>query len=151
MLVNGGAGGTGSFAVQLARRAGARVAATCSPGNADYVRSLGAEKIIDYRRGGVVDAVRRWAPGGLDLIVDTVGQGLLTDGIETLRRGGTFAAINTLIADEPRPDPARAAELGVAVKTVMSTFDNQQRQLAALVQGLATGELRGAADRDRTA
>ncbi len=142
VLVNGGAGGTGSFAVQIARRAGARVAATCSPGNADYVRSLGAEEIIDYRRGGVVEAVRRWAPEGLDLIVDTVGQGFLTDGIEALRRGGTLAAIGTLIADEPRPSPARAAELGVQVKAVVSTFENQARQLAGLVQALAAGELR---------
>ena len=142
VLVNGGAGGTGGFAIQIARQAGARVAATCSAGNADYVTGLGAELAIDYRRGGVVEAVRGWAPDGVDLVVDTVGQGSLVDGIEAIRRGGTFAAIGTLIKDEPWPDLTRAAELGVKVDSVVSNFANQQRQLTLLVAALAAGDIR---------
>lgn len=142
VLVNGGAGGTGSFAIQLAARAGARVAATCSPHNTDYVRSLGAELAIDYRKGGVVAAVREWAPDGVDLIVDAVGQGSLLDGMEAVKNGGVIAPIATMIQNEPMPDPALAAARGVRVVPTMSTFPNQPRQLRALVAGLADGSLR---------
>jgi NADPH:quinone reductase-like Zn-dependent oxidoreductase len=48
----------------------------------------------------------------------------------------------TLIADEPMPDPVRAAELGVSVVPTMSNYVNQQRQLTALVDALAAGRIR---------
>ena len=142
VLVNGGAGGTGSFAVQLARNAGARVAVTCSPANADYVRALGAELAIDYRQGGVFDAIRHWAPEGLDLIVDTVGQGSLLGAEAVMKRGGIIAPIATLIADEPTFDAQAVAAAGVQVVPTMSTFPEQPRQLRGLVDGLADTTLR---------
>lgn len=141
VLVNGGAGGTGGFAVQLARMAGARVAATCGPANLDYVRSLGAECAIDYRQGGVRAAIADWAPEGVDLVVDTVGQGSLLDSIEMVRPGGIVAPIGTLIADEPMPDPARAAERGVRIIPTIADFARQERQLNALVEALAAGRI----------
>src|SRR5437763_16633548 len=49
VLIHGGAGGVGGFAVQFARRRGARVTATASAGNLDFGRGLGAEEVIDYR------------------------------------------------------------------------------------------------------
>ncbi len=142
VAVNGGAGGTGSFAIQLAKMAGAQVAATCSPRNFDYVRALGADHVIDYRAGGVVEALRAWAPDGLDLIVDTVGQGTFVDTIETLKRGGIICPIGTLIADETPYDPARAAAAGVSVLPTVSDFESQPRQLAGLVDALAAGRIR---------
>lgn len=63
MLIHAGAGGVGSFAVQLAHWKGAEVTATASAANFDYVKSLGAERLIDYRStppeamGGAYDAV----------------------------------------------------------------------------------------------
>jgi NADPH:quinone reductase-like Zn-dependent oxidoreductase len=142
VLVNGGAGGCGSFAIQLARMAGAHVAATCSAGNFDYVKSLGAELAVDYRSEDVASVVRRFAPDGLDLVVDTVGQGTLLQAIDLVRRGGVIAPIGTLIANEPQPDAARAAAGGVRVVPTMSTFPNQGRQLRALVAALAEGRIR---------
>lgn len=123
VLANGGAGGTGGFAIQLAKMVGAEVAATCGPANLDYVRSLGVDLAINYREGKVLYAIRAWAPEGVDLVVDTVGQG-------------------TLIADEPMPDAARAEELGVRVVVTSSTFENQERQLNTLVEALADGRIR---------
>lgn len=142
VVVNGGAGGTGSFAIQLARMAGAEVAATCSAGNFDYVRSLGASHAIDYRAGSVADAIRVWAPQGVDLIVDTVGQGTFVDTIETVRRGGVICPIGTLIADEAPYDPARLTAAGVSVIPTISDFDSQPRQLAGLVEALSAGRIR---------
>jgi NADPH:quinone reductase-like Zn-dependent oxidoreductase len=145
VLVHGGAGGCGSFAIQLARMAGAQVATTCSAGNIDYVKSLGAELAIDYRSEDVTSAVKRFAPDGLDLVVDTVGQGTLLQSIDLVRRGGVVAPIGTLIANEPQPDAARAAANGVRVVPTMSTFPNQGRQLRGLVAALADGRLRAPA------
>lgn len=142
VLVNGGAGGTGGFAVQLAKMAGAKVAATCGPANLDYVRSLGADLAIDYRQGDVRAQVAAWAPDGVDLVVDTVGQGTLLDSIEMVRRGGIVAPIGTLIADEPMPDAARAAELGVSIVPTIASFARQERQLNALVEALGGGKIK---------
>lgn len=145
VLVHGGAGGCGSFAIQLACMAGARVATTCSASNIDYVKSLGAELAIDYRNEDVTAAVKRFAPQGLDLVIDTVGQGTLLQSIELVRRGGVVAPIGTLIANEPQPDVARAAANGVTVVPTMSTFPNQGRQLRALVAAMAEGRIRAPA------
>jgi len=145
VLVNGGAGGTGSFAIQLAKMAGAEVAATCGPANLSYVRELGADLAIDYRQGQVIETVRAWAPDGIDLVVDTVGQGSLSEAIEVVKRGGIVAPIATLIADEAMPDLARAEQLGVRVIPTTSSFVNQGRQLRALVEALGTGRIRAPA------
>jgi NADPH2:quinone reductase len=74
VLIHGGAGGVGSFAVQFARAAGARVVATASPHNHDFVASLGAEAVVDYRGDDAADAIMRAAGGsGVDASFDTAG------------------------------------------------------------------------------
>ncbi|MGB5734290.1 MAG: zinc-dependent alcohol dehydrogenase family protein [Thiohalocapsa sp.] len=75
VLIHAGAGGVGHVAIQLARLAGARVAATVSsPEMADYVHSLGAECAINYRDEDLVDAIADWTEGrGVDVAFDTVG------------------------------------------------------------------------------
>jgi NADPH:quinone reductase-like Zn-dependent oxidoreductase len=133
VLINGGAGGMGSFAIQFAKHAGARVAVTCGPNNIDYVRGLGADRAIDYRSEDVQDAVLDWAPGGVDLIMDTVGQGTLLNGVAMTKPGGTIAPIGTLIQDEPRFDAAAAAARGVRIVPTMSNHLRAGGQLRAIV------------------
>ncbi|MBV6418177.1 MAG: 2-haloacrylate reductase [Steroidobacteraceae bacterium] len=145
VLVNGGAGGMGSWCVQLAKMAGAAVAATCGPANVEYVRSLGADLPIDYRAQDVAAVVRRWAPEGVDLIVDTVGQGTLLQSVELVKPGGILACIGTLIAGEPQPDAARAGARGVCMMPTMSSFERQGAQLRALVEALQAGRIRAPA------
>lgn len=142
VVVNGGAGGTGSFAIQIARLVGARVATTCSARNFDYVTALGAERAIDYHQGDVYAQIREWAPEGVDVVVDTVGQGTFVDVVDTMKRGGIVAPIGTLIAGEPTIDPARAEAAGVTVVPTISSFPNQPRQLRALVEALGAGTIR---------
>lgn len=74
VLIHAGAGGVGGIAIQLARRHGATVLATCSAANADYVRSLGAHHTIDYHTDDVGRRVADLTAGhGADAILDTVG------------------------------------------------------------------------------
>ncbi|MDE2410873.1 MAG: NADP-dependent oxidoreductase [Sphingomonadales bacterium] len=141
VVVNGGAGGTGSFAIQLAKMVGARVAATCSPRNFDYVRSLGADLSVDYRGRDLFAALRDWAGGGIDLAVDTVGQGTFVGVLPIMKRGGVITNIGTLIADEATIEPAAAKAAGVTVIPTVSAFPEQPRQLAALVDALAAGRI----------
>ncbi|WP_242653415.1 NADP-dependent oxidoreductase [Sphingomonas jatrophae] len=142
VVVHGGSGGTGSFAIQIARMMGARVAATCGPASLDYVRALGAELAVDYRRGRVAEELRAWAPEGVDLVVDTVGQGTFLEAVDLVRPGGVIAPIGTLIADEPAHGGPEAATRGVHVRPTVSTFANQPRQLAALVEAMVAGRIR---------
>lgn len=76
VLVNGAAGGVGSAAVQLARALGAgRVIGTASPGNHDFLRSLGVTPTT--YGDGLADRVKELAPEGVDVAVDTAGRGVL--------------------------------------------------------------------------
>lgn len=72
VLVQAGSGGVGHYAVQLAHDAGAYVIATCSAANADWVRGLGADEVIDYHSGRFENAC-----SDLDLVLDTVGGEIL--------------------------------------------------------------------------
>lgn len=121
VLVHAAAGGVGSFAVQLARLAGARVAGTASPANHDYVRSLGAEP-IDYR-GDLVGQARALAPEGFDIILDFVGGEAMDTAGELLAPGGTVTSITDARARTVhgghyvwvRPDADDLAELAQLV------------------------------------
>jgi NADPH2:quinone reductase len=74
LLIHGGAGGVGSFAVQFARAAGARVIATASAENQDQLRALGADVCLDYRAVNVAEVALKETDGvGVDAVFDTAG------------------------------------------------------------------------------
>ncbi|MBR8639673.1 zinc-binding dehydrogenase [Streptomyces tuirus] len=94
VLVTGGAGGVGGFAVQLAALAGARVLATASAHNTAHVRALGADAVVDHRTEDVPSGVRELTGGrGVDAVVDTVGPDSATANLGLLVHGGRLAAI----------------------------------------------------------
>lgn len=98
VFYNGGAGSVGNFAIQFLRLLGARVASTCSTRNLEHVRALGAELVIDYTKGDVLTALRQWAPGGLDIVIDGVGQHSLPDNTpDVIKDGGTLIVIQNLL------------------------------------------------------
>jgi NADPH:quinone reductase-like Zn-dependent oxidoreductase len=101
ILIHGGAGGVGGFAVGLAKHLGARVIATASAANHDYVRSLGANEVIDYR---AQDFTRRVA--GVDAVFDTAGGDVTTRSFAVLRSGGRLATVaaGASASASPRPD-----------------------------------------------
>ncbi|MFC7516784.1 NADP-dependent oxidoreductase [Herbaspirillum sp. GCM10030257] len=136
VLVHGGAGAVGTFAVQFARQAGAEVAATCSARNTDYVRALGCARAIDYRSQDVRAVVQDWAPEGVDIVLDAVGCNSLPAGLDMLRPGGILVAILTLVAGDSGPDHALAATRGLRTAVAFSKMPSGARlgKIAALLE-----------------
>ncbi|MRT33384.1 zinc-binding dehydrogenase, partial [Xylella fastidiosa subsp. multiplex] len=74
ILVHGGAGGVGHVAIQLAKAIGTKVFTTVRAANAEFVRGLGADEVIDYEKEDYVDAIMRLTGGqGVDVVFDTIG------------------------------------------------------------------------------
>ena len=88
ILIQGGAGGVASFAVQLAKHIGARVITTAGAANHDYLRKLGADQIIDYHSQDFTQVV-----SGCDAVFDTVGGDVAKRSFAVLRPGGRAASI----------------------------------------------------------
>jgi NADPH:quinone reductase-like Zn-dependent oxidoreductase len=88
VLINGAGGGSGSFAIQLAKRAGAHVTAVDNAGKLDFMRSLGADEVIDYRRE---DFTRRAEP--YDRILDLVAHRSVFAYRRALARGGRYRCV----------------------------------------------------------
>jgi NADPH2:quinone reductase len=95
VLIHAGAGGVGHVAIQLARLAGARVAATVSgPDKADFAHALGAEYTINYREESLVEAVMDWTGGlGVDVAFDTVGPEVFRQTLPAMAHYGTLVTI----------------------------------------------------------
>jgi len=110
VLVHGGAGGVGVYAVQLARWKGAHVTATASAKNLELVRSLGAETVIDYNATRFEDAVK-----DVDVVIDTVGGDLPDRSLQVIRPGGIFVTVaGRLAEDAGKAQNIRAASAGRA-------------------------------------
>ncbi|MET9565288.1 NADP-dependent oxidoreductase [Streptomyces tauricus] len=120
VLVHAGAGGVGSWVIQLARRAGARVVTTASPAAAETVRKLGAEEIIDYTSVDFRDAV-----SDVDVVVDSVGGEIEVRSLDVLKPGGLLVSLPV------PPDFERAAARGL--RAVFVFHDSNTERLAEVV------------------
>jgi len=98
VLIHGGAGGVGVFAVQLAHWTGAQVIATASARNRNFLRELGANEIIDYTSTRFEEVVH-----GVDLVFDTVGGDTLQRSWQVVKPGGVLVSVVS-----PRPSFAEA-------------------------------------------
>jgi NADPH:quinone reductase-like Zn-dependent oxidoreductase len=88
VLIVGASGGVGSFAVQIAKAFGAEVTGVASTAKADFVRSIGADDVIDYTREDFADETRHW-----DLIIDTGGRRSLSELRRALTPEGTLVIV----------------------------------------------------------
>jgi NADPH:quinone reductase-like Zn-dependent oxidoreductase len=125
VLVHGGAGAVGTFAIQLARLHGARVTATASAEGAQLASRLGAEQVIDYRTQRFEECVH-----DMDVVLDTVGGETLERSWAVLRPGGRLATIvETVPTAEPR------------AKQAFFIVEPNQKQLYAVAALLDEGRL----------
>ncbi|WP_169541696.1 NADP-dependent oxidoreductase [Nocardiopsis halophila] len=112
VLVHAAAGGVGHFAVQIAKARGAYVVGTASAPKHDFVKSLGADEVIDYREQDFAEAV-----SGADVVLDTVGADTAPRSLEVLRPGGIVVSIlptgTDRLASEARERGVRGTEMVV--------------------------------------
>jgi NADPH:quinone reductase-like Zn-dependent oxidoreductase len=117
ILVQGGAGGVASFAIQVARYIGARVITTTSAANIDYVRSLGADEVIDYNAEDFTKRV-----SNCDAVFDTVGGEVAQRSFAVLKPGGRAAFIASG-AQSPKPNRSDVSSLRPPVKRARAPLE----------------------------
>jgi NADPH:quinone reductase-like Zn-dependent oxidoreductase len=130
VLVHGGAGNVGAYAVQLAKRAGAMVITTASAKDLTYARGLGADGVIDYRARQFEEQVK-----DIDAVLDTVGGETLGRSYGVLKRGGI------LVSAVARPSKEKAEQHGVrALFFLVEVTVERLRKIAELIDagGLKT-------------
>ena len=129
ILITGASGAVGSMAVQLAKNKGAHVIGTGSGRNEEFVRRLGADEFIDYKKAKFEEQV-----SGLDVVFDTVGGETQERAFQTLKRGGF------LVSTINPPSAETAKEFGVTVAMVGMRPDPDQ--LAEINRLLEAGKLK---------
>ena len=132
VLVNGASGAVGSAAVQIAHLAGAHVTGVCSAANADLVRSLGADQVVDHARTSVLDLAETY-----DVVLDTVGNLDRRSGPRLLSADGVLLLAVAGLADTVL---ARGR-----VRAGVSSED--PADFAWLLERVAAGDLRAVVDR----
>lgn len=121
VLIHAGAGGVGSVAIQLAKHLGATVATTASAANADFVRELGADVVIDYRSQDFEAQL-----SGYDLVLDSLGGENLEKSLRILRPGGKAIGIS----GPPDPTFAREAGLNPVLRLAITALSRKVRKQA---------------------
>jgi NADPH:quinone reductase-like Zn-dependent oxidoreductase len=129
VLIHGGSGGVGSFAVQIAKAKGAKVIATASTANQDLLKQLGADVAIDYTKTKFEDVAK-----DVDVVVDTVGRDTLARSYGVVKKGGI---VTTIVA---RPDPAQLEKFGIRGSSVWSHPDGDE--LAEITKLIEAGKIK---------
>ncbi len=132
VLIHAASGGVGHFAVQIAKHLGARVAATSSARNREFVLSLGADQHIDYVSQNLKDEV-----SGMDFVLDTIGGETLARSIDVVRDGGK---IITLIPALDEALVEKAAQRHIALSFGGMRYSAED--IAALADLLGSGAIK---------
>lgn len=140
VLVYGASGSVGTYAVQLAKHFGADVTGVCSTSNVDLVRSLGANKVIDYTKEKLEDAFQSY-----DIIFDTVGKSPFSLCVDRLKRNGCYVR-----AVHMSPSPLLHGlwvNLTSSKKVIGGSVQETAEDLYDLKKLIEAGELRSIIDR----
>lgn len=121
VFIQAGSGGVGTFAIQLAKYLGATVATTTSAANADWVKKLGADRVIDYRSEDFEKVLKDY-----DVVLHSQNNQALEKSLRILKTGGHLVSISG------PPDPNFATELALAwpLKMIMAALSHRARALA---------------------
>ena len=147
VLINGAAGGVGTFAVQLARHLGAHVTGVCSTRNIDLVRSLGADEVIDYTRDDFTRGEQRY-----DVILDCVGNHSFSEYRRVLNPEGRSVGVGaphdfSIIALLASIVKDTALSASGKQKSVMFIAKGSQNDLALIGELIAAGKVKPVIDK----
>lgn len=134
ILIHGGAGGIGSIAIQLAKYIGAYVATTATYEDMEFVKSLGADEVIDYQKQKFEEKL-----SGFDAVYDTVGGDTLDRSFKVLKKGGVLVSM----LGEPSKD--LAAEYGV--KVIGQNTQTNSKNLSRLAELVDKGVIKPKVDK----
>lgn len=134
VLIHGGGGGIGSFAVQIAKYLGAHVATTASAQDADFVKSLGADEVIDYKTQAFETLIKDY-----DAVFDTVGGETYSKSYQALKPGGVIISMT----DQPIEDLARKYNIKAIAQQTRTTTE----RLAKLAQLVERGAIKVSIDK----
>jgi NADPH:quinone reductase-like Zn-dependent oxidoreductase len=129
ILIHGGSGGVGNFAVQIAKARGARVIATASTANQDLLKQLGADVAIDYTKTRFEEIAK-----DVDAVLDPVGKETLARSYGVVKKGGI---VMSLVA---RPDPAELEKHGIRGAGISVHPDGED--LAEIAQLIDAGKIK---------
>jgi NADPH:quinone reductase-like Zn-dependent oxidoreductase len=129
VLIHGGSGGVGSFAVQIAKARGARVVATASAANQDLLKQIGADVTIDYTKTKFEEVAK-----DVDVVLDPVGRDTLARSYPVVKKGGI---ITTLVA---RPDQALLDKYGIRGTSISVKPDGNE--LAEITKLIEAGKIK---------
>jgi NADPH:quinone reductase-like Zn-dependent oxidoreductase len=147
VLINGAAGGVGTFAVQLAKSFGAEVTGVCGPANVEMVRSIGADSVIDYTQQDFTKLGKCY-----DLILECVGNKSFAECRPVLNRNGRFVFIGaphdvSMITIVSSLMKAMASSLFASQKAITFIAKSNQPDLALIGDLIATGKITPVIDR----
>jgi NADPH2:quinone reductase len=138
ILIHAGAGGVGSYALQMANNAGAGVITTTSLRNHELARLLGAKLVIDYAREDFVEAARAYVPHGVDIVLDLLGGDIQKKSFGALKAGGRL--ISTLDIADPtlaasnrvKAEPMSVQPSGTQLSELALQFEDGRLKVPAL-------------------
>ncbi|REB08573.1 NADP-dependent oxidoreductase [Sporosarcina sp. BI001-red] len=128
VFIAGASGAIGTFAIQFAKARGWKVAGSASPKNHDYMKSLGADKTVDYRDSKWAHEIREWMPNGVDAAI-AIQPGTGTESMHIVKDGGT---VITISGDRIEP------ERGITAAFVPHKADVRD-EVKELIQEIADG------------
>jgi len=146
VLINGASGGVGTYAVQIAKALGAEVAGVCSTRNVEMVRSIGADRVFDYKKEDYTESGQSY-----DLIVDMVGNHSLLANRGVLKPGGIYVMVGGPKGNwiAPLVKPIGAMMISPFVDETFETLFAQitQDDMTYLAELMAAGKVRSVIDR----
>lgn len=140
VLIHGAAGGVGTAAVQLARERGLTIFGTAGPSKQEYLRKIGVEHAIDYEKSDFVQTVRKFAPDGIEMVMDPIGGKSFSRSYECLGVGGRLVVYGMSAA--AGPDGKRSLIRGLGALLQVPRFNPLKlMQRSASVIGVNLGAL----------